>query len=398
MTAKKNILVITELYPNTTNTFLGTFVVRQLCHLGASYSITVITTHAIPLARLFQTRQPRKRKDGTLRVISIRYYPAWLSIARLLRVVNDRQAAAINKHITAKKILTISKTLHRRYHFDLVHGHEIYIGDEAIPVGEALGIPSIFTLHGLFEYHLQGFGHEVMKLVLQNLRRVKNMIAVSHIAANTYLHQGVRPKKLQIIPNGITWQTTPAPNARVAAFSREQPTLLTVGFMVKEKRMDQVIRVLDALRKKNSKAVLVIVGRGEMAHDLRQLVKKLNLTEQVLFLGEVSPQHLPNIYAAVDIVVHPSVVDSFSMVCLEAMSFGKPVICTSNIGITEYTTSGKDIVVVPPDDQTALEQAVENLATDHVRRQSIGKAAQQTAKNFTAEKVAAQISSFYEQL
>lgn len=394
----KTILVVTELYPNVTNTFLGTFVVRQLRALQNNYDITVLTTHFIPLAKIFSVRQPRFRDDHGIRVVSLRYYPVWLSVLRLLGLVNDRQVAAINKRVTAKKLVAEAKKLHKKYHFDFVHGHEIYIGDEAIPVGEALRIPSVFTLHGLYEYHLQGFGEVVMGLVLKNLRRAKKIIAVSKIAADTYLRQGVHPEKLEIIPNGIEWQETPPPSLEIHNFARGRLTLLTVGFMAKEKRMDQVIRSLGALRKKNIDAVLVIVGRGEMEPELHRFVEELQLAKFVRFMGEVIPANLPPVYSTADIVVHPSVVDSFSMVCLEAMSFGKPVVCTSNIGITEYTTSGIDIIVVPPDDEPALQNAVEKLASDKTLRQSIGQAAQKTAKTLTTENVSKRISDFYARL
>jgi glycosyltransferase involved in cell wall biosynthesis len=67
------------------------------------------------------------------------------------------------------------------------------------------------------------------------------------------------------------------------------------------------------------------------------------------------------------------------MVCLEAMSFGKPVVCTSNIGLVEYLCPGVDAIVVPPDNQQELSGAVYELAKSTDYRKKIGEAARKTA-------------------
>jgi glycosyltransferase involved in cell wall biosynthesis len=130
-------------------------------------------------------------------------------------------------------------------------------------------------------------------------------------------------------------------------------------------------------------AVLVIIGKGRLETHLRKNIEHQKLAHAVRIIGEVAPENMAGYYCLADVLVHPSIVESFSMVCLEAMSYGKPIICTSSIGLVEYLQPGRDAVVIPPDDPEALYQAVLGLIRDPPRRYMLGQQAQRTAKNLS---------------
>lgn len=279
-----------------------------------------------------------------------------------------------------------------------MNGHEAYIGDEVGPISNVLEIPAVFTLHGLYNYHLQGFGEKTMYAIIRNLRQVRNLIAVSSIAAQSYQVNGLGQISFEIIPNGITLPKDDDVRKRedILDFSKGRIILLTVGFLVPEKRIDLVIKSLTRL--KNKDVVLVIVGKGFLEKKLKILAAEERCQDRILFLGAIPPANMNSVYASADILIHPSIIDSFSMVCLEAMSNNLPVICTTNIGILEFVTNRKDILAIKPDSLVELTETIQSLISNPALREEIGHNARKVAEQLTWEKQVQRIATMYERI
>lgn len=144
-----------------------------------------------------------------------------------------------------------------------------------------------------------------------------------------------------------------------------------------------------------------------IAHNLK--LKNLRLLEKVfsriysrnpslklVLVGKRKPAHLPNylryqettnaiekVYAAADILLHPSYFDSFANVVLEAMSCSIPVIVSDRSGISELIESGENGIVLPvvPVENAVNNwtAAIEGLSKNHQRRSEIGSNARITA-------------------
>jgi glycosyltransferase involved in cell wall biosynthesis len=308
-----------------------------------------------------------------------------------------------DKLLTTHRILALARELHAQYVFSIVHGHETYIGDEAASVGRQLNIPSVFTLHGLYSYHRQLFGLKVVRRAVSNMNATDRLIAVSHLAAKSYQSQGVL-RGFEIIPNGIT---PPAKSGRanppldIVAFIKQKFVILTVGFFAVEKRVDFSVKTLARLHRIGmDNAVLIIIGKGRRDEEaeLRKLIDQEEVTDFVRIVGEVKPADMTTYYSIADVLLHPSIIESFSMVCLEAMSHGKPIICTSNIGLVEFLHLGKDSIVVPPDDLDAMFQAVLHLIKKPSLRRRIGQQARQTATALSWTNQIRKIERMYEDL
>lgn len=126
------------------------------------------------------------------------------------------------------------------------------------------------------------------------------------------------------------------------------------------------------------------------------MISDRELGDQVYIIGQVSPTELKAYYRACDLLVHPSVVDSFSIVCPEAMTMGKPFICTRNIGITEYITNGHEALVVPSDDIVTLTRKIDTLLSNEEIRNEMGRRAKNTADSPSLEIITKRISLIYE--
>jgi glycosyltransferase involved in cell wall biosynthesis len=237
----------------------------------------------------------------------------------------------------------------------------------------------------VYEYHLKAFGKEVMRRAVANMNAADRLIAVSRVSAESYRKNGVH-RDFETIPNGIDMperHRITVPPA-IASLTHSELVLLTVGFFGPEKRIDFSIRTFARLHRNfSSNTRLMIIGEGPLEEYYRSIIRQENLNDYVRIIGQIAPENMAGYYSAADILAHPSVVEGFSMVCLEAMSYGKPVVCTSNIGLVEYLHPGKDAVVVPPDDMESLYHAILDLAKNPSKRRSLGREARRTANQLS---------------
>lgn len=336
---------------------------------------------------------------------SFAYIPFWLAGLKTasgpFRWLTD-SCLAMEKLLAGRKVRAMARRLHKKYEFSLVHGHETYLGDEAASIGQMLGIPSVFTLHGLYSHHLQTFGEWAVQRAVANINAIDRLVAPSRVSAESYQRHGVH-RQFSIVPNGVNLVSPEAIPSNVshdvAAFIQGKSVLLTVGFFVREKRIDQAIRALGRLHRRGmTNVVLIVVGRGRLEKELRETIKGERLDDAVRIVGEVRPESMSTFYLIADVLVHPSVAESYSMVCLEAMSFGKAVVCTSGIGLAEYLRSGVDALVIAPDDEDALSQAILGLLKNPSQRRRLGREARRTAARLSWTRQVAKIERIYEEL
>ncbi|MDO9399730.1 MAG: glycosyltransferase [bacterium] len=196
---KPTVLIITELFPYDSDSFIGAFVVNQIQALKKKYNFIII----VPRFFGFSIKKQISKQQDNVNIYYIRQYSFFLLICRKLGILKSSTVAYINKLLIRKKILKLAQKLHKKYNFLLIHGHESYIGDEAGYIGRQLDVPSIITIHGIYEYHKLGWGEKIMGLIIKNLNKADKILAVSKISLNSYQKNGLSIKNYEIIPNII---------------------------------------------------------------------------------------------------------------------------------------------------------------------------------------------------
>jgi glycosyltransferase involved in cell wall biosynthesis len=93
---------------------------------------------------------------------------------------------------------------------------------------------------------------------------------------------------------------------------------------------------------------LQIIGTGDQRQTLEAYIQQQGLTETIEWLGWVDYGSLGQYFQAADVFVFPSLEDIWGMVVLEAMAFGKPVLCSRWVGAAELITEGKNGAVFDP--------------------------------------------------
>jgi len=166
--------------------------------------------------------------------------------------------------------------------------------------------------------------------------------------------------------------------------NKEIPIIIAVGRLTKAKDYPTFLRAFSLICKKR-KAHLVILGEGEERKNLENLIHKLNLPENVAFLGF---QKNPYKYMQkASVFVLSSKREGFPNVIVEAMTCGVPVISTNcQSGPNEIIKNGENGILVPVGDEKALAEAILKVLNNHSLRQKFSEQGRKKAQDFTAEK------------
>jgi glycosyltransferase involved in cell wall biosynthesis len=147
--------------------------------------------------------------------------------------------------------------------------------------------------------------------------------------------------------------------------SQRRPLLLQAAKFEHKKAQDVTLRAFRLLLDEGFSADLLLVGSdGPELAQIRALIAELNLTQHVRLEVNVPHDRMPAIMAAADMLVHPSRLEPFGIVLLEAGVVGLPVVATRVGGIPELLSDGETGLLIEPDDVTALANSIRRLLTD----------------------------------
>jgi glycosyltransferase involved in cell wall biosynthesis len=158
--------------------------------------------------------------------------------------------------------------------------------------------------------------------------------------------------------------------AYAAGAPGEPPLVLAVGRLVEKKGFDVLIRACELLRADGVSFRCLIVGKGELAHDLQTLISALDLDQHVELAGPLPREKLLELFPRASVVAAPCVVgsdgnrDGLPTVLTEAMALEVPVVATPVTGIPELVEDGRTGLIVPEGDSVALAAAIRRLIED----------------------------------
>jgi glycosyltransferase involved in cell wall biosynthesis len=144
-------------------------------------------------------------------------------------------------------------------------------------------------------------------------------------------------------------------------------------------------------------ANFVIAGDGQERKRLEDTARTLAVDGRVLFLGH--REDVPELLAACDLFVLPSLYEGFPLSVLEAMAAGRPVVATAIGGTEEAVINGETGLLVPPHDPAALAAAIRSLLSDPPLGRRLGLAGRERAlREFSAEKMVREVTELYERI
>jgi glycosyltransferase involved in cell wall biosynthesis len=224
----------------------------------------------------------------------------------------------------------------------------------------------------------------------KKLREGVNVLTAHCSAAREFMinELGVK-REIKVIPVGVDTKIFRPLPSRNKYLGEGDLKLLTVARLYPYKGLEYLIKAMELVRKKEPRAMLYILGKGQEEKNLRKLVNQLKLSN-VVFIKEVIPNHLmPELYAECDVYVQPSVIEPFGIAVLEAMACGKPVIGTSVGGMRDTIIDGESGCLVPPKNVEKLAGAILNLSGQELSKRGL-KARERASLRFDWDLIAAE--------
>jgi glycosyltransferase involved in cell wall biosynthesis len=267
------------------------------------------------------------------------------------------------------------------------------------PGAKAAGVRAIVPRRGS---EMPVGGKVSHKLSYRNL--ATGVIANSQATRRTMLDSApwLPPEKVRVIYNGIKVADFDRPEAGRklrAELGVEQttPVIGMVGELTDRKNHIHLIRQLPALRETVPGLEVWIVGEGPEGSRLRYEAGQLGVEESVRLLG--FRRDVPDIMNAIDLLVHPALMEGFGYVLVEAMAAGKPVVAADTSNLSEIVLDGETGYLCPAKDGQALKQAVTRILADPEHAGALGKAGRARVQGtFSFERMIQELETYFGEL
>ncbi|MFH2001019.1 MAG: glycosyltransferase family 4 protein [Planctomycetota bacterium] len=210
------------------------------------------------------------------------------------------------------------------------------------------------------------------------LKWATKIIVVSGVLKEIFVQQGIDPRKLIVIPNGIHAHDYLHRNGST---SREKYGLGDsivigfIGFFREWHKLDQVLDLFaDQLYDLNVK--LLMVGDGPVRGELEDKVRALNLHDRVIWTGIVEHARIPDALSAMDIALQPGVTEYASpLKIFDYMAAGRAIVAPRQKNILELLDDNETGLLYEPGNMKEMGEALRRLVLDPELRERIGRAA-----------------------
>lgn len=240
----------------------------------------------------------------------------------------------------------------KKMNLDVIHTNvEFTIGMFARVVSIQLGIPLVHTYHTMWEdyTHYITKNNKVLDMVTKGAVKYLSIFfgdttATELIVPTKKIYDLFKDKykvkkNIHIVPTGIETEKFYKENflakdinklKRFLEIKRKDFVILTVSRIAQEKSIDKLITNHKELLKKYPNFKLLIVGDGPDLDKMKDLTKKLEIENNVIFTGKVALNNVPLYYQLGDIFVTASTTETQGLTVVEAMSSSIPVVAIND--------------------------------------------------------------------
>jgi glycosyltransferase involved in cell wall biosynthesis len=255
--------------------------------------------------------------------------------------------------------------------FDIVHVNEPHALTAAWLAGVPKSVPMVVSRRVAYALHQGRFARA-------RYLSARRILVISRFVERSVLNSGMTAENVEVVYEGVDVPTRLTPEARLCARQRwgisEGETLLgCVGYLLPEKGQEFVVRALPAVRARIPGARLLLAGDGPCRARLEALAREKGLHDAVIFTGFV--EDVPQVYAALDVFVFPSLAEPLGTSLLAAMAWGLPVLAVASGGVPEYVEDGNNGLLVARPDPDLLSAGMLRLLDEESLRSRLGREA-----------------------
>lgn len=335
--SKLKILTFTTLYPNSVQPRHGIFIQERLRHLAKMDDISIQVVAPVPWFPFKSKRfgkyslfsqVPKSEVLSNLKVI----HPKFPVLPKIGMSISPILLAGF----TYRAIRKIQK---QGYDFDVIDCHYFYPdGVAAVLLGKILKKPVMVTARGS-DINLIPNYYLPRKLIQWAAKNAQSVATVSENLKEKIALLGISLSKINVFRNGVDLKKfTPLEREKIRKqLNVSGFVMLSVGNLIELKGHHLVIEALSRLEG----ATLFIAGEGEMQRKLKLLANDLNVSDRVIFTGNVTQSELCELYNAADVLVLASSREGMANVVLESLACGTPVIATDVGGNREVVQNNE---------------------------------------------------------
>jgi phosphatidylinositol alpha-mannosyltransferase len=276
-----------------------------------------------------------------------------------------------------------------------VHVAHAFVPEASCLGARIRGLPLIATIHsdaqphGTFGFLVEPYKRHVLGRVL---RRCSAVIVLTEehrsLVRDRYR---VKDDAIAVIPNASDYPVVQSPTPESSTLTH----LLTVGRLSPEKNVPMLLRALKILVAKGHSVRLTVVGEGVERKALEDMVEHLGIEPVVDFTGWLTGDQLVHKYDSATIVVQTSLEECFSLVLLEGMSRGKPIVATNILGTRDIIHDGVNGLLVGPNRVDDLVDAIERLAADKELAHSLAANALRAVSHYSWDVLLSETTTLY---
>lgn len=318
-----------------------------------------------------------------------------------------REPALVRPIAPVRDLLALHRLtrLFRRRKYDIVHTHTSKAGLLGRLAAERAGVPIVVhTPHGnvFHGYFPKPVTRLFVWLERHAARRTDRLIELTPGGVEEYLAEDIGQRdQYAVIFSGVDFARFDSARQRRDAIRASLGVAADaflvggVGRLERVKGFSYFVSAAHLIAATVPEARFVLAGQGALEGDLRDQAKRLG--ERFQFLG--LRDDVPDLMAAVDVLVAPSLNEGMGRVLLEAGAAGAPAVASAVGGMPDILVDGVTGVLVPPRDPQAIAEAVISLARDRDRRRGMGEMARAiVVPAYGVGRMVKQIEALYEEL
>ena len=302
----------------------------------------------------------------------------------------------------------------KRLKLDIIHSQtEFSLGLFAKLAAKRYRIPIIHTYHTMYEDYV----HYLSKFKLFNLSQkfsrkysklfcngIDTIIAPTEKTRNFLISYGIT-KPIYIIPTGINFKPFEKSSFKpkeiiklrnLYGLTPDQPVIVFVGRLAKEKSVDVIIKAMPDLLQKMPQARLFIVGDGPAMTELENLSAELKISEEVIFAKEQNWDNIGQFYQVGDVFVSASTTETQGLTFVEAMAGEIPVIAKQDESISGFIKDGFNGRLFTEDNQ--LSDVFYQLLSDSAQRKELANRAYISLEPLSSEVFGRNVERLYLEL
>jgi glycosyltransferase involved in cell wall biosynthesis len=329
--------------------------------------------HEVLVIAPSQTGKKYREKDGNYTIVRT---------ATVVFPFYQNYRISLSPYLEVKKII-------KEFNPDVIHLQTfLMISQSVLRYAQKYDIPVVSTNHAMPENLMDNL--KMLAPVSRPIKYVLNKYIVRFNLKTDYFTMPTQSAidmfdlshnkwhvPIEAVSNGIDlsrFSVGEAPKATVEKFKipLADPIITFVGRVDAEKHISVLVRAFARVLGKH-KAHLLIVGHGTDMVNLKELAYELGVFEHITFTGMVTDEEIVDLQKVGTVFCMPSPAELQSIVMLEAMASGKPVVAVDAGPLKELCQNNRNGILCEPDNDKQIAEALTKIITSKDLQSKMGK-------------------------